>query len=106
MIVNKKYGRVLRNNRRARNLTQKQLAKELDDIAHQQVQKYEAGKNHISLERAAQAAEFLGFDPAEFFGEYIYVDSETNRFADISGLSESQKQAILQLIKEMNHETS
>lgn len=64
-------GRRLRMARKARSLSQGQLAQCIGLSSHQQVQKYERGANRISASSLAKAAIFLGV-PIDYF----FVDVE------------------------------
>ncbi|WP_257839601.1 helix-turn-helix domain-containing protein [Phenylobacterium sp. J426] len=64
-------GRRLRMARKARSLSQGQLAESIGLSSHQQVQKYEQGANRISASSLAKAAIFLGV-PIDYF----FVDVE------------------------------
>ena len=64
-------GRRLRMARKARSLSQGQLAQSLGLSSHQQVQKYEQGANRISASSLAKAAICLGV-PIDYF----FVDVE------------------------------
>ena len=64
-------GRRLRMARKARALSQGQLALSIGLSSHQQVQKYEQGANRISASSLARAAIFLGV-PIDYF----FVDVE------------------------------
>lgn len=63
-------GHKLRALRRARNLTQDQLA-EACAVSFQQVQKYENGTNRISVSRLVQLAQALKVEPTYFFEELV-----------------------------------
>lgn len=64
-------GRRLRLARKARSLSQGQLAQSLGLSSHQQIQKYEQGANRISASSLAKAAICLGV-PIDYF----FVDVE------------------------------
>ncbi|WP_082765731.1 helix-turn-helix domain-containing protein [Phenylobacterium sp. CCH12-B4] len=64
-------GRRLRMARKARSLSQGQLAESIGLSSHQQIQKYEQGANRISASSLAKAAIFLGV-PIDYF----FVDVE------------------------------
>lgn len=59
-------GKRIRAYRAQRNLSQTALADALD-ITFQQVQKYEAGVNHVSAGRLAQIAEYFGVPLLSFY---------------------------------------
>ena len=65
--VDKIIGTRLRVLRKAHNVTQAGLAKKLN-VSHQQVQKYEAGTNRISIATLLQIAELLD-EPLLYFLE-------------------------------------
>ena len=71
-------GRRLRMARKARGLSQGDLAASLGLASHQQVQKYERGANRISASSLAVAAIYLGL-PVDYF------------FADIEGVPQAAK---------------
>jgi transcriptional regulator with XRE-family HTH domain len=71
-------GRRLRMARKARGLSQGDLAASLGLASHQQVQKYERGANRISASSLAMAAIYLGL-PVDYF------------FADIEGVPQAAK---------------
>lgn len=59
-------GKILRAIRKAKGLSQHQLADALG-VTFQQVQKYENGFNRVSASKMFEAAAFLGVAPATFF---------------------------------------
>lgn len=71
-------GRRLRMARKARGLSQGDLAASLGLASHQQVQKYERGANRISASSLAMAAIYLGV-PVDYF------------FSDIEGVPQPTK---------------
>jgi transcriptional regulator with XRE-family HTH domain len=60
-------GRVLRLARTRAGCTQARLGEKFG-ISFQQIQKYESGRNRISLSRAYQFAQILRINAADFFG--------------------------------------
>ena len=59
-------GQQLRKYRMKRRLTQEALATELG-CSFQQVQKYESGKNRLSVSRVSDICKVLGILPSAFF---------------------------------------
>ena len=64
--LDEQIGRRIRDRRRLSGLSQHELAKDLG-ISHQQLQKYEAGKNRISASRLWRCAEILATPISDFF---------------------------------------
>ena len=81
-------GRRLRMARKARGLSQGDLAANLGLESHQQVQKYERGANRISASSLATAAIYLGI-PVDYF------------FADIEGRPQAAKGAVDPLAEDL-----
>ena len=73
--INKAVGEKLRQFRVVRGISQSRLA---DSIGRsfQQVQKYEKGKNRISLGVLVEIAAFLNVTPADFFNDFTHMPSE------------------------------
>jgi transcriptional regulator with XRE-family HTH domain len=63
---NKRIGQVIREARKARDLTQMELS-ELIGVSYQQVQKYEKGSGNISVERLKQIAKAVDAPITRFF---------------------------------------
>lgn len=63
---NKRIGQLIREARKARNLTQMELS-ELIGVSYQQVQKYEKGSDNISVERLKQIAKAVNMPITLFF---------------------------------------
>lgn len=74
--------------RKARGLSQGELAASLGLSSHQQVQKYERGTNRISASSLAMAAIYLGI-PVDYF------------FADIEGVPQAAKGPIDPLTEDL-----
>lgn len=66
--IDAEAGQKLRDARAVANMSQEQLA-EKSGITFQQIQKYERGKNRMSLSRLWQFCEILGLSPSYFFPE-------------------------------------
>jgi transcriptional regulator with XRE-family HTH domain len=66
MIIDQYIGQRMREFRRARGLTQTQVADALD-VTFQQVQKYEKGVNRLSASKLMVLAQFLGHPVTEFY---------------------------------------
>jgi DNA-binding XRE family transcriptional regulator len=66
--LDEQIGRRIRDRRRFSGLAQHELAKALG-ISHQQLQKYEAGKNRISASRLWRCAEVLDTPISDFFSD-------------------------------------
>jgi transcriptional regulator with XRE-family HTH domain len=64
----KRIGQIIKDARKARNLTQMGLS-ELIGVSYQQVQKYEKGSDNISVERLKQIALAVNVPIALFFPE-------------------------------------
>ena len=64
--LDEQIGRRIRDRRKLSGLAQHELAKALG-ISHQQLQKYEAGKNRISASRLWRCAEVLDTPISDFF---------------------------------------
>lgn len=63
---NKRIGQIIREARKARDLTQMKLS-ELIGVSYQQVQKYEKGSDNISVERLKQIAKAVNMPITLFF---------------------------------------
>lgn len=59
MTLDQTLGQILRRHRKARRLTQTDIANALS-LSYQQVQKYESGANQLSVSRLVQIADVLG----------------------------------------------
>jgi ribosome-binding protein aMBF1 (putative translation factor) len=66
--LDEQIGRRIRDRRTLSGLAQHELAKALG-ISHQQLQKYEAGKNRISASRLWRCAEILHTPISDFFSD-------------------------------------
>ena len=73
--TNKKIGRKLKERRKFLNLTQKKLAEKIG-CTFQQIQKYEAGINNISLPVLLKLCEVLKCNPHYFFSNFHFSDSQ------------------------------
>ena len=76
-------GAHLRLIRKARGMSQEQLAEKLG-ISFQQIQKYERGANRISASRLKHAADALRVSVAEFFGQDIPSEPSIEQLHDLS----------------------
>ncbi len=74
--TNIQIGKKLKERRKAFNMTQKSLANELG-CTFQQIQKYEAGINKISLSLLLKLCEVLKCTPHYFFGNCYLSDSQS-----------------------------
>lgn len=63
---NRRIGQIIKEARKARNLTQMELS-ELIGVSYQQVQKYEKGSDNISVERLKQIAKAVNVPITLFF---------------------------------------
>ena len=114
---NKHLGSKLRIRRLALGLTQTKVAQAIN-VTFQQIQKYEKGTNGISSLRIMQLANFLKVPVVYFFEDFPgYSESESSDDKKVaqssgsedlnysflvklfSGLSEQQKEKILQVLK-------
>ena len=106
---NKHLGAKLRMRRLALGLTQTKVAQAIN-ITFQQIQKYEKGTNGISSLRLMQLSNFLRVPVVYFFENFPgYEISQTDANGEdlnysflakmFSALSESQKEKILQVLK-------
>ena len=107
---NRHLGSKLRMRRLALGLTQTKVAQAIN-VTFQQIQKYEKGTNGISSLRIMQLANFLKVPVTYFFEDYHeYIGSVPNTGSGedlnfsflakmFSGLSELQKDKILQVLK-------
>lgn len=64
--ADKAAGKILREKRLLAGMTQVQVAEQIN-LSFQQLQKYETGLNRLSISRATELAQVIGFDPAELF---------------------------------------
>ena len=107
---NKHLGNKLKLRRLALGLTQTKVAKAIN-VTFQQIQKYEKGTNGISSLRIMQLANFLKVPVVYFFEDFPdYAGDLKDKIGDedlnysflarlFSGLSEQQKEKILQVFK-------
>jgi transcriptional regulator with XRE-family HTH domain len=63
---NRRIGQIIKEARKARNMTQMKLS-ELIGVSYQQVQKYEKGSDNISVERLKQIARAVNVPVTLFF---------------------------------------
>jgi transcriptional regulator with XRE-family HTH domain len=63
---NRRIGQIIKEARKARNMTQMKLS-ELIGVSYQQVQKYEKGSDNISVERLKQIAKAINVPITLFF---------------------------------------
>jgi len=91
----KTVGQRIRERRRKLRITQTQLA-DLIGISYQQVQKYEAGLNHLSLERLMQFAKLLSVSPDHFYQGIRFDDGVGSAVeSDVIRSTTSQRLRIL-----------
>tara|TARA_B100001123_G_C15073761_1_gene932683 strand:- start:38 stop:403 length:366 start_codon:yes stop_codon:yes gene_type:complete len=107
---NRHLGSKLRMRRLALGLTQTKVAQAIN-VTFQQIQKYEKGTNGISSLRIMQLANFLKVPVVYFFEDYVSNESSANNEGAgeelnysflaklFAGLSSSQKEKILQVLK-------
>ena len=113
--IDVRVGARLRLLRRARGLSQTDLAKSLG-LTFQQVQKYERGINRISASKLWTAAEILGVPVVELFGgeeqmrkpsaliEYLDDPSTTELLEAWSKVGASdQRRAVVALVRSLAH---
>jgi transcriptional regulator with XRE-family HTH domain len=63
--IDKRLGENILSYRLAKGVTRKSLSEGIG-ITHQQMQKYETGKNRISVSRLVEISDFLGVNPCFF----------------------------------------
>lgn len=73
---NRRIGQIIKEVRRARNMTQMELS-ELIGVSYQQVQKYEKGSDNISVERLKQIAKAVDMPVTLFFPSAAETTAET-----------------------------
>ena len=109
---NRHMGSKLRMRRLALGLTQTKVAQAIN-VTFQQIQKYEKGTNGISSLRIMQLANFLKVPVVYFFEEFPEYSTEGGKAGSenvedlnysflaklFAGLSDSQKEKILQVLK-------
>jgi transcriptional regulator with XRE-family HTH domain len=110
---NKHLGAKLRMRRLALGLTQTKVAQAIN-VTFQQIQKYEKGTNGISSLRIMQLANFLRVPVVYFFEGFPTYENSTSKTENteatedfnysflaklFSGLSETQKEKIFQVLK-------
>ena len=110
---NRHLGSKLRMRRLALGLTQTKVAQAIN-VTFQQIQKYEKGTNGISSLRIMQLASFLKVPVIYFFEDYAAYSNTVKTAKDdvggedlnysflaklFSGLSDQQKEKILQVLK-------
>ena len=107
---NKHLGNKLKLRRLALGLTQTKVAKAIN-VTFQQIQKYEKGTNGVSSNRLMQLSNYLKVPITYFFEDFrsfndiksTQEDSEDLNFSFLSktfsALSKSQKEKILQILK-------
>jgi transcriptional regulator with XRE-family HTH domain len=94
-----RLGRELRSLRKSHGLSQKEIASTLG-ISYQQVQKYEAGQNRISLENLCTIASLFGLPldyfktalnrPDHFSEVHSHVNLLSNMVSKISSMSDKR----------------
>lgn len=92
---NKKIEDIIKGLRKAKGLSQMQLA-EMLGVSYQQVQKYEKGNTKISVERLGQIAKALDVPMNIFFPSGTDMVSET---AAVYGKLTAEEQLLLQLFR-------
>jgi transcriptional regulator with XRE-family HTH domain len=86
-VLDMEVGRRIRARRLARNMSQTDLATELD-LTFQQVQKYEKGTNRVGAGRLKRIAEILGA-PITYF--YSVSDQPASKTADTLGFVDNAR---------------
>ena len=90
-------GRLLRIYRHARNLSQERLGYKVG-LSYQQIQKYEAGKSHISLSMFLRLCHTLEIAPQDFLNELKRESSISSRTKNVSPSLSKIREDILSLI--------
>lgn len=80
--TNKKIGKRLKDRRKFLNMTQKDLAEKIG-CTFQQIQKYEAGINNISMQILLKLCKILNCTPHYFFGNLCLYDSQSCMDSDV-----------------------
>ena len=79
--TNKHVGQKLKARRKFLNMTQKQLAEKIG-CTFQQIQKYEAGINNMSLQVLLKLCDILKCNPHYFFSNFYLSDSHSSNSDD------------------------
>ncbi len=96
-------GEIIRDLRKARGLTQMQLA-ELIGVSYQQVQKYEKGVDNITVDRLRQIAKALGTPVTVFFPGGAELAAESPQAYGAPFKISDDERALLQLYRNLkNH---
>lgn len=98
-FTNQKLGRRMRELRVAAGVSQSELGRRLE-ISYQQVQKYEVGKDKISIERLYQISDILNASVGDFLQEPELAPvrrSDLSLMSAIQDLPEKQRAAFLNL---------
>ena len=95
--LNVYYGSKLRALRKKRKISMDSIAKRAG-VTFQQLQKYETGKNRISLSKLHLICDALEVDVRDFMGLEI---KEVNLLADFNKLSDKEQEAISKLVYQM-----
>ncbi len=82
--INIKIGEAIKHFRKMKNLTQKDLATQLN-ITHQQVQKYESGETIITIDKAYQISSILSISILDLLK---YAEPELRNQIDTLGSNE------------------
>lgn len=77
-----KIGKIVRKWRNIRNVTQKELAKNIG-VSYQQLQKYETGQNRLSIGRLIQISKNLDVPLTDFFMELNYQSNSPSVFGNV-----------------------
>ena len=103
--IDQALGRRLKILRVSQGMNQKALAEELG-VSYQQVQKYESGKDKISISRLLDIAELFGVAPSTFLDDSDWQNDKIldrqvlnmmNYYSQIE--SEGSRKAILDIVK-------
>ncbi len=107
-----KFGNKLKEIRKRKGLSQIQLA-EMLGVSYQQIQKYESGKNRISLDRLIDLLQRLDISVAEFFDDNMIRSPQSGYNISLSDkdetflrkfqtLDEESKDIIIKLIDKLS----
>lgn len=99
-------GRKVREFRLLRGFTQANVAAELG-LSFQQLQKYETASNRMSISRAEEISEYVGFDPALLFrsrdaGATVITEREAELVRIFQNLPNGQQNAVLGFMKSLS----
>ncbi len=84
ILTSQQIGAIVRRERYIKGISAHKLGAALE-ISHQQVQKYEVGKDNLSVEKYLKICDFLQISPSILFGSEI--DEKSNNRQNIQNIT-------------------